>query len=87
VWHAATGGYGVDAAVMSGAAATERGAERASDGFDRKIIDGLVGGVAWLAQRIGREFTALQSGEGQLYAALVGAGAVLLVSLALWLGR
>ncbi|MDO8879909.1 MAG: NADH-quinone oxidoreductase subunit L [Coriobacteriia bacterium] len=87
LWRAAAGAYGIDALVMRGAAATERGAAAASERFDTRLVDGLVRGIAWLARRVGREFNELQSGEGQLYAALVGAGAVLLASLALWLGR
>ena len=87
LWRAAEGAYGVDALVMRGAAAAERGAASASDRFDGGIVDGLVGGVAWFARRVGQEFNELQSGEGQLYVAFVGAGAVLLASLALWLGR
>ncbi|HHJ99085.1 MAG TPA: NADH-quinone oxidoreductase subunit L [Actinobacteria bacterium] len=87
LWRSAGSAYGVDALVMRGAAATERGATTVSDRFDRRIIDGAANGVASIAQRVGREFNELQSGEGQHYAALVGAGAVLLTSLALWLGR
>lgn len=87
LWRAAAGAYGIDALVMRGAAASERGAATASERFDSRLVDGLVRGIAWLVRRVGREFNELQSGESQLYAALVGAGAVLLASLALWLGR
>ena len=87
LWKAASAAYGVDAGAMRLAADIEAGAGVASERFDRRVIDGAVGGVVWLARRIGREFNELQSGESQLYAALVGAGAVLLASLALWLGR
>jgi hypothetical protein len=55
--------------------------------FDRRIVDGVVQGVARGVGRIGAELNELQSGDGSLYAALVGAGAVLLVALSLWAGR
>ncbi|MBN2248343.1 MAG: NADH-quinone oxidoreductase subunit L [Coriobacteriia bacterium] len=87
LWRAARSAYGIDTLAMRAAAGIERASATIAERFDRRIVDGAVNGVAWLARRIGREFNELQSGEGQLYAALVGAGAVLLVSLALWLGR
>jgi len=87
LWRAARSAYGIDALAMRAAGGIERVSATIAERFDRRIVDGAVNGVAWLARRIGREFNELQSGEGQLYAALVGAGAVLLVSLALWLGR
>jgi hypothetical protein len=87
VWRAATAAWGVDALAMRLAAWFEQSAGVLSRTVDTGIVDGAVRGVAWAARRAGRELNELQSGEGQLYAALVGAGAVLLASLALWLGR
>jgi NADH-quinone oxidoreductase subunit L len=87
LWRAAEGAYGVDALVMRGAAAAERGAAVTSDRFDRRIVDGVVEGLAAIARHIGRWFNGLQSGEGQHYASLVGVGALLLAGLALWSGR
>lgn len=87
LWGSARSGFGVDAAVVALAGATERASATASSVLDGTVVDGVVHGVVKVARWAGREFNSLQSGEGQLYAALVGAGAVLLASLALWLGR
>ena len=87
LWRTLREGYRIDTLGMAIASGTERGAAVAAERLDRRIVDGAVRGVAVVARSIGREFNELQSGEGQLYAALVAAGAVLLTSLALWLGR
>lgn len=87
LWGSARSGFGVDAAVVAFAGAAERASAAASSVLDGTVVDGVVHGVVKVARWAGRELNSLQSGEGQLYAALVGAGAVLLASLALWLGR
>jgi hypothetical protein len=87
LWSAASAAYGVDGLVMRTIGPVLSGAERLAEGFDRRIVDGAVNGIGWLARQVGKWSTALQSGESSLYAAYVGFGAVLLVSLALWLGQ
>ena len=87
MWSAASAAYGIDGLVMRAIGPILAGAEGLAEGFDRRVVDGAVNGVGQLARRVGKWSTALQSGEASLYAAYVGFGAVLLVSLALWLGQ
>lgn len=87
LWNGASRAYGIDALGMRFASWCQRASEQAYAVFDRRIVDGVVQGVARGVGRIGAELNELQSGDGSLYAALVGAGAVLLVALSLWAGR
>jgi NADH-quinone oxidoreductase subunit L len=49
--------------------------------IDRIVIDGLVGAVAWLVDRVGRIARSIQVGDGQRYMALFALGAAVLVYL------
>jgi NADH-quinone oxidoreductase subunit L len=56
-----------------------RGFSEACDWFDRRIIDGVVNGIAWLATHAGRAIRKSQTGIVNHYAALVVLGIVLLI--------
>jgi NADH-quinone oxidoreductase subunit L len=87
LWRAVSVGYGVDGAVAWVVNAGVRACRFLADRFERTVIDGAVTRVARASERVGREFVELQSGEGPLYAAFVAVAAMLMVGLALWLGR
>jgi NADH-quinone oxidoreductase subunit L len=81
-------GFGIDAlyarvVVRPVLAAATWVAER----FDRGIIDGAVERTVPASRWLGARINALQSGETEVYASLVGVGFVLLMGLVLWLGR
>jgi NADH:ubiquinone oxidoreductase subunit 5 (subunit L)/multisubunit Na+/H+ antiporter MnhA subunit len=87
VWHAASVAFGFDRAVMAAARRFRVWCQALSARIDRAVIDGVVVGIARLAEWAGARANAVQTGDGSLYAAFVGVGAVVLVSLALWFAR
>jgi NADH-quinone oxidoreductase subunit L len=58
-----------------------------ADRFDRRVIDAAVERTVPASRWLGARINALQSGETEIYASLVGVGFVLLMGLVLWLGR
>lgn len=54
---------------------------------DRKVIDGAVEGTAKVTVLLGRLTSGLQTGETDVYASLLGVGFVVLMGIAIWLGR
>jgi len=62
-------------------------AEWVGDRLDRRVIDAAVERAVPASRWIGARINALQSGEPEIYASLVGVGFVLLMGLVLWLGR
>jgi len=54
---------------------------------DRKVIDGAAEGTGKLSMVLGRLMSGLQTGETDVYASLLGVGFVVLMGLAIWLGR
>jgi NADH:ubiquinone oxidoreductase subunit 5 (subunit L)/multisubunit Na+/H+ antiporter MnhA subunit len=81
-------GFGIDALycrviVRPALAAATWVAER----FDRRLVDGAIEGSVPASRWLGARINALQSGETEVYASLVGVGFVLLMGLVLWLGR
>lgn len=87
VWTSLRNGYGYDG--LLGRVVVEP-TVRASGALyrlvDRVVIDGAAEGSAGLARGVGRVLTMLQNGDGQWYAALLGAGAAMLVALMYWIG-
>lgn len=55
--------------------------------LDRKVIDGAVEGTGKLAGLLGRVMSGMQSGETDVYASLSAVGFIVLMGLALWIGR
>jgi len=55
--------------------------------LDRKAIDGAAEGTGKLTMRLGRYMTVLQTGETDVYASLIGVGFVVLMGIAILLGR
>jgi len=86
-WRWSAAAYGVDSLSMRAARGVRAGCAGLAERFDGGVIDRAVNGVASLTRWIGAQANAFQTGEGSAYAAFVGVGAILLVSLALWLGR
>jgi len=84
LWGTLRAAYGFDGLVMTTVvrptAALCRGAYRF---VDRAVIDWFVEGVGSGARRVGSWFASLQAGDAQWYAALLGAGAVVLMALAM----
>lgn len=84
LWTTLRGAYGFDGFV---GAVIVRPVVAISDwlyGFvDRKIVDTTVEGAGKSLPVIGRMLSVLQNGDAQWYAALIGAGAVILVALSL----
>lgn len=87
VWHAASSAFGADAVVAGLTRGVMLACGAVEAGIERLVIDGAVRGVARALEWAGGEAAEMQSGETSLYAAMVGVGAVLMVALALWLGR
>ncbi len=54
---------------------------------DRGLIDRAVDGVGAFARLVGRGYSALQGGDTQWYATMLGAGTVALLALVAYLGR
>ncbi len=81
-------GFGIDAlygrVVVGPVLAT---ASWVADRFDRRVIDGAIERTVPASRWLGARINALQSGETEIYASLVGVGFVLLMGLVLWLGR
>ncbi len=86
-WLYVRSGYGVDGLVMRFASWTERSASVAVARFDRAVVDGAVMSVPKAVRALGRVVNDMQTGEGPLYASLTAVGALLLVAIALWVGR
>lgn len=82
IWRATRSAYGADTAVRS---LIVEPVTAFSAGLyalvDRLVFDGLAEGLAWLARRVGRGLAGLQTGDGQWYAALMGAGVIALIAL------
>ncbi len=55
--------------------------------IDRQVIDGFVEGLGPVTQRVGSFMSGLQSGETDVYASLVAVGFIVLMGIALWMGR
>jgi NADH-quinone oxidoreductase subunit L len=87
-WRTLRAGYGYDAVVMAvvvrPAVSFAQGAYRL---FDRAWIDAFVEGVGSVSARLGGWLTGLQNGDTQWYAALLGAGVVVLLAITMWAGR
>jgi NADH-quinone oxidoreductase subunit L len=80
--------YGVDAFVARFLVAPlERAASWSYEFVDRKVIDGAAEGAGKLSQLLGRFAVGLQTGETDVYASLLGVGFVVLMGVAIWLGR
>jgi NADH-quinone oxidoreductase subunit L len=88
-YGAARAAFGVDAAVTRVFVRPARGvAEAVYEGVDRGLIDRAVNGIGRLFVGAGRIGTALQTGQIDLAAALIGAGIVFLTALVIgWGGR
>ena len=54
--------------------------------FDQGVIDRTAEGTAVAARTAGKYLTRLQSGDGQLYAMLVGAAFIVMMAVAAWFG-
>ena len=81
-------GFGFDALYSHGFVRPVLAAARwVADRFDRRVIDGAVEATVPASRWLGARINALQSGETEIYASLVGVGFVLLMGLVLWLGR
>lgn len=87
MWRWAEAAYGVDMRAMQLAGWVRGACSWLVEHVDRGVIDRAVRGLGSMTAWIGARANALQTGEAPLYAAYVGVGVVLLVSLALWLGR
>jgi len=57
------------------------------EALDRRVIDGAVEGVGNGISGLGRWMAKLQNGDAQWYSALVGAGVIAALAVALWAGR
>ncbi len=80
--------YGVDAFVTRFLAAPLRGvAVWFYEVVDRKVIDGAAEGAGKLSMSLGRMASALQTGETDVYASLLAVGFVVLMGIAIWVGR
>ena len=81
--------FGVDALMMRLFVRPARPlAEKTYGRVDRGLIDGAINGIARFVRFAGRGATALQTGEIDLAAALIGAGIVFLTALVVgWGGR
>jgi len=87
VWPVLASAYGFDAFVSRFIVApTVRFCAWTYRVVDREGIDGIAEGTASAANFLGRIGAALQNGEAQWYAALIGAGAVGLAALILTMG-
>ncbi|MBE0475728.1 MAG: NADH-quinone oxidoreductase subunit L [Coriobacteriia bacterium] len=81
-WSAARNAYGVDAAVGRFVVEPVLGLSRMTYAvLDRLTFDGIAEGSASVARSVGRGLARLQSGDGQWYAALMGAGVIALIAL------
>ena len=88
VWDAAASGYGYDALLQAVVVRPTAVLARVTDAMaDRAVIDGAAEGVASLARRAGDAMTAVQTGDGQWYAALVAAGVIVVLAAVVWLAR
>jgi NADH-quinone oxidoreductase subunit L len=87
-WPALKDAYGFDGLVQR---AVVRPARRVADVAyrfaDRRIIDAVAEGTASLARALGAMLTRLQTGDGQWYVALIGAGVVVMMAVAIVAGR
>jgi len=54
---------------------------------DRLVVDGAVEGSARVVRGIGRRFSALQRGDGQVYATAIVVGFVIMLVATVWIGR
>ncbi len=94
-WKTLTAAYHMDAIAWALVVRpTQAIANAAYSVIDRRVVDAAVEGTGSLARRLGRSFGQLQNGDGQWYAALVGAGVIVLIALAVlgpqisvWAGR
>lgn len=76
--------FGYDAAVVT--AGVEGGGEAANllwQGFDVKVIDGIVNGLGWAAQQLGRGLRVIQTGYVRNYAMMMTFGGILILGIAL----
>ncbi|MDP2183194.1 MAG: NADH-quinone oxidoreductase subunit L [Actinomycetota bacterium] len=88
LWTVLRNGYGYDGFVgRTIVEPTQRVSGALYRAVDRVVVDGVAEGVGGLARSVGRVLTLLQNGDGQWYAALLGAGAAMLVALMYWVGR
>ncbi|MEN6430684.1 MAG: NADH-quinone oxidoreductase subunit L [Coriobacteriales bacterium] len=58
-----------------------------ADPIDQRVIDGTVEGVGRGTVWLGRVMASLESGETDTYVSLLGVGFVVLMAIALWMGR
>ena len=80
--------YGIDAGVTRFLVEPLKSVAAWSYGFiDRKVIDGAAEGTGKLSMVLGRLVSGLQTGETDVYASLTGVGFVVLMGVAIWLGR
>lgn len=98
VWRTLRAAYYADAAASALFVQPVMAIARGAYGvLDRALFDGIAEGSAVMAKRTGTFFGRLQTGDGQWYAALMGAGVVVLIALAIapgaietilgWFGR
>ena len=84
VWTTLRAAYGFDAAVNAVVVRPVTAISNWLYGFlDRKVIDGAAEGVPVVVRFVGQALSAVQTGDGQWYASIMGAGAVLLIALLL----
>ncbi len=84
LWPVLRNAYGFDAFVMAVVVRPVMALCRWTYSFvDRSVIDQVVEGTGRATRRVGVWLASLQFGDAQWYAALLGAGAVLLMALAL----
>ena len=97
-WRAARAAYGADAFASAYVIRPVMALASGVYGLaDRLLFDGLAEGVGALVRSGGRQVSKLQTGDGQWYAAMMGAGVVALIALSTspgvvqtvlsWLGR
>jgi NADH-quinone oxidoreductase subunit L len=87
-WKGAARGWGFDGFVVRFVVEPSKSAAKIAYGFfDRLVIDGAAEGAGGLARWVGRGLAALQTGDGQWYATLIGVGVLLLLVATVWMGR
>ncbi len=87
-WKAGSVGFGWDGLAMRFVATPVAvGCRILWAVVDRFLIDGVVEGMATIAQWAGGVVSRLQSGDAQWYGALIATGVALMLAASIWLGR
>lgn len=81
-------GYRIDAIVDRAIVRPAGAIARWLAGFvDRRVVDGAAEGVGRGGMWLGKVAASLQTGETDIYVSLMGVGVVVLMGIALWMGR